>query len=146
MFGESTWASYAQDYGMYVLEVQKMTEEEILSYNDDLKLAFGCVRYSHHKEELEWSLTEQEKVLVNASSLTKDVVAEVTGLKKITEKFQKLPNDGGEGTMLRGFQEMFAQERAEGRAEEQKNTERERLRAEKAEKELAALKTRYELG
>jgi len=40
---------------------------------------------------------------------------------------------------------MFAQERAEGRAEEQKNTERERLRAEKAEKELAEWKARYEL-
>jgi len=161
MFGESRWASYAQDYGMYVLEVQKMTEEEILSYNDDLKLAFGCVRYSHQKEELERFLTEQEKVLVNASSLAKDVVAEVTGLKKITEKFQKLPNDGGEGTMLRGSHEMVAHERAdgraegraegrvegraEGRAEEKKNTERERLRAEKAEKELAALKIRYEL-
>ncbi|MCC8102572.1 MAG: Rpn family recombination-promoting nuclease/putative transposase [Clostridiales bacterium] len=157
MFGESRWASYAQDYGMYVLEVQKMTEEEILSYNDDLKLAFGCVRYSHQKEELERFLTEQEKALVNASSLARDVVAEVTGLKKITKKFQVLSNDGGEGTMLRGFQEMFAKERAEGRvegrtegrvegrAEERKNTERERLRAEKAEKELAEMKTRYEL-
>jgi len=58
---------------------------------------------------------------------------------------QQQSNDGSERTMLRGFQEMFAQERAEGRAEEQKNTERERLRAEKAEKELAEWKARYEL-
>ncbi|MCD7832406.1 MAG: Rpn family recombination-promoting nuclease/putative transposase [Lachnospiraceae bacterium] len=152
MFRGNKWAAYAPNYAIYVLEVQKMTEEEILSYNDDLKMVFGSVRYSQHKKELERFLAENEDALERTSWTARNVMVEMMGSAKLKKLFLKNTSEDGKGdyTMVQALKEMLddattkgrEEGREEGRREERKNTEREALRADKAERELAILRAR----
>ncbi|MDD3404229.1 MAG: Rpn family recombination-promoting nuclease/putative transposase [Hespellia sp.] len=120
------------NYGLNLLEVNKI--EDLDSYDDDLKMVFGFVKYQKDKEKLEEFVTKNRKLFENVpleTSKTIEVMANVKGVHKYMEE---KTSDEGSVNMCEALQEM----REEARLEGERNGERKGT--------LALIETCQELG
>ena len=99
MFLESPWAKYAQDYQMNLLEVNRITDEELDTYSADLKAFFGFVKYSKDKDKLRAFIEKNGELFQDITETTYDVIEEVTRSKELKEIKKKCVNKGGKQDM-----------------------------------------------
>ncbi|MCD7744632.1 MAG: hypothetical protein LUI13_04990 [Lachnospiraceae bacterium] len=138
MFVESPWASIASDYEMHLLEVNRMTDEQIRAYGPKLRAVFGFVKYAGDKEGLQGFIEENSDEFADLPGTVIAAIAELTH----SPELKRIPTDDFESEvtydMCQALTEMMEDSKKEGIREgikeERANTERERQRADTAER------------
>ena len=115
MFADGPWKSLAWDIEMNILDVCRMSDEEICSYVSELRTVFGFKKYALDKDKLWEFIDNNQKYFSNVSETALNAIDELTHspeLQKIrTSKYQT--QEGGFDMCL-GIQEMIKEGKQEG--------------------------------
>jgi len=123
------------DYRIHLIEIKKIQDTGV--FRTDLKQVFDFIRYSKDKNKLR-ELIETDTAYRKLDEDAYDMIALYTKSKELLEIKNK-NTEGDEVNMCQAIKEMLEDEREEGRAEERKNTERERKNARNAQKAVVNL-------
>ena len=116
LFDEGPWTSHAWDLKMNLLDVCRMPDEEILSYNSELRTVFGFMKYARDRDKLKEFINNNPKHFNSVSETALNALDELTHSPELREirksKYQK-----GEVNMSSAIREMIEEGRMEGRME-----------------------------
>lgn len=109
------WSNYIQDYKITVLDIRRMTDEQIDAMESDLKLLFGLLKNSGDKGRMEQFLCKYEMEL----SEMEDALFQATTSLTNTRELSKLRNKdkGGKKDMCKAIEDMMKDSREKGRLE-----------------------------
>ena len=113
MFVESPFQTIAPDYAIHVLDVRRLSDQEIQSYSDDLRVLFFMLKHARDKDILKATMSE-DKAFQNVSD---DILAAMTpyiGKKRVKLLQPQLENRKGGLEMDTWFAQLFEAERQEG--------------------------------
>ena len=113
MFVESPFQSIAPDYEIFVLDVRRLSEQEILSYSDDLRVLFLMLKYVRDRDKLSAFMSE-DKAFRNVPD---DILAALTPYigKRAAKLLQpQFRSEEGGIDMDRGFEKLFEDVKQEG--------------------------------
>lgn len=88
LFADGPWGAFAWDLKMNILDVCRMTDEEICSYTSELRTVFGFKKYARDKERLSHFINKNQEYFSNVSETALNAMNELThspelkGLKK----------------------------------------------------------------
>ncbi|MCC8047199.1 MAG: Rpn family recombination-promoting nuclease/putative transposase [Clostridiales bacterium] len=108
MFAESEWTPYAPDYKMHLLEVHKISDSELSTYSDELRMVFGFVKFARQKIRLREFIAENEEIFSNMPETVVDVIADLAHsaeLEKIKQKTD-VKNERGNYNMCQVIQRL----------------------------------------
>ncbi|MCC8044292.1 MAG: Rpn family recombination-promoting nuclease/putative transposase [Clostridiales bacterium] len=88
MFTENEWGAYASDYSMHFLDVHRMSESELRTYSDEMRVVFGFVKYARQKERLQSFIEENEDAFSNVSETAIYAISDLAHSAEL-EKIQK---------------------------------------------------------
>ena len=121
MFAPSPWASLAWDLEMNILDVRRMDEKELCSYNSELRTVFGFVKYARDKDKLKHFIESNTEYFRDVSGIALNAIDELTHSPELQKiKASKYRTQGGGFDMCLGIQEMMKDSREEGREEGRK--------------------------
>lgn len=115
MFADGPWSAYAWDLKMNILDVCRMTDEEICSYTSELRTVFGFRKYARNKESLKTFIDMNQEYFSNVSETALNAMSELThspelrGLKESEHRTQE-----GGFDVCSGIREMIEDGRKEG--------------------------------
>ncbi len=115
LFVDCPWTPLAWDLELNLLDVQRMSEEEICAYTGELRTVFGFIRYAKEKEKLEKFIEHNSEYFNNISETTLTALDELTHspeLQKLREP-QYQTQKGGFNMCL-GLQEMIREGQQKG--------------------------------
>lgn len=85
MFADGPWGSYAWDLKMNILDVCRMTDEEICGYTSELRTVFGFRKYAMDKEKLRRFIDNNQEYFSNVSETALNAMNELTHLPELKE-------------------------------------------------------------
>ena len=113
MFVDSPFRTIAPDYAIYVLDVRRLSDPEIKSYSDDLRVLFFMLKYARDKDKLK-DLLSTDRAFRNVPD---DIIAALTPYigKRGTNLLQaKFRGEEGGFDMDTWFDKLFKDIRQEG--------------------------------
>ena len=118
LFIDCPWTPLAWDLELNLLDVQRMTEEEICSYTGELRTVFGFIKYAKEKKKLEKFIENNQEYFSDVSETALNALDELTHSPELQglRKSQYQTQEGGFNMCL-GIQEMIQEGKREGRAE-----------------------------
>lgn len=100
-----------------LLDVCRMTEEEICSYTSELRTVFGFRKYAEDKDKLKAFIDNNEEYFSNVSETALNALDELTHSPELKEmRTLKNQKEGGVN-MCKGLQGIIDDNRREGREE-----------------------------
>ena len=136
LFADNTETAHALQLEIRLLDVCRMTDEEICSYTGELRAVFGFRKYADDKEALGNFINANREYFTDVSEAAVDALAELTHSSELMKiRTQEYATPKGGVDVCRGIQGMIRDGRLEGIRE----GKREGLREGKAEarKEIA---------
>ena len=116
MFVESPFQAIAPDYEIYVLDVRRLSDQEIMSYSKDLRVLFFMLKYARDKLKLE-SLISTDRAFRNVPDDIIDVLTPYIGKRGTKHLQAKLRLKEGEFDMDTWFEKLYEDMKQEGRDE-----------------------------
>ena len=86
---KSSLYKYVNDYPLHIIDVQRMTEEEINSLSGEVKAVLGFIRYSAHTEELRAFIDKNESQFENVSIEAAKMIDAVSKNYRLSERIEK---------------------------------------------------------
>ncbi len=86
---KSSLYKYVNDYPLHIIDVQRMTEEEIDSLSGEVKAVLGFIRYSAHTEELKEFIDKNENQFENVSIEAAKMIDAVSKNYRLSERIEK---------------------------------------------------------
>ena len=128
MFVESPFQTIAPDYAIYVLDVRRLSDQEIKSYPDDLRVLFLTLKYARDKEQLRHFM-ETEQAFQNVPEDIWDALTPYIGKRSARLLQPEFRNEEGGIVMDKWFEKLFQDVKQEGRAEGRAEGKAEGIRA-----------------
>ncbi len=107
------------DYRINVLDVRRLTEEQIEGIESDVRLLFGCIKYDEEPEKMREFVEKNRKCFENLTKETFTVIAVMTNSKILQEKVNEWEK-GGAYNMCKAFEEWRKEDRRIGYEEGRK--------------------------
>ena len=101
------------DFPMYIIDVRHLSEEEIESYDGEIKALFGFMANDKNKEKLEEFVEANSEIF---SDLSKDIIIAINKYCEFTVAEDYIGEDGGTN-MCKAIEDMKVFEREKGREE-----------------------------
>lgn len=96
IFAGEADGSHTIQMELNLLDVCRMTDEEICSYTGELRTVFGFKKYARDKEKLKAFIDDNEKYFDHVSDTALDVLDELTHLPELQRiRTQKYRTEGG---------------------------------------------------
>ena len=108
-----------------LLDVCRMTEEEICSYTSELRTVFGFKKYAREKEKLREFIDSNKAYFSNVSETALNVLEELTHSPELREIRKPRYQTEGGFNVCQGIQEMIQEGKLEGRTEGRKEGRKE---------------------
>ena len=86
---KSSLYKYVNDYPLHIIDVQRMTEEEINSLSGEVKAVLGFIRYSAHTEELKEFIDKNENQFENISIEAAKMIDAISKDYELSERIEK---------------------------------------------------------
>lgn len=128
------------DYKINVVEIRELEDTSV--FRTDVKQVFDFIRCSNDENALK-ELVESDDYYKNMEEDAFDVAVQYTNATELIEAKEYYEKDG-EVDMCKALTDLIESGRQEGRQEERVNTERERQRADAAEREVFRLREEIE--
>ena len=113
MFVESPFQTIAPDYAIYVLDVRRLSDQEIMSYSDDLRVLFFMLKHARDKDKLKAAMSE-DRAFQNVSDDVLSALMPYIGKKRVELLQPPQGNRKGGLDMDTWFAQLFEAERQEG--------------------------------
>lgn len=109
------WQRYIQDYEIVVLDIRRMSEDQLEHMHTDMKLLFGLLRHSDEKKQLQDYILKHRREM----SVVEDDICQAYMNLSGTKELRKYWNaqEGGSQDMCKAMDEWIQDSRAEGKAE-----------------------------
>lgn len=91
----STLREYVQDYGINVIDVRRLTDEQIEGIESEVKLLFGYVKHDENPEKLEEFIQKNREEFQRLSKETYEMIAVMTETGKLLEIMKNVEATGG---------------------------------------------------
>ena len=127
-----------QDYRINLINVSKLSDEELDKFRTDIKQVFKFIKNRKDREKMA-CIINNDPYYKNVEKTAHEMMKVYGGLRGYNIKEKDYRSNEGGMDMCKAWDDQREEGRAEGIKEERKNTERERLRAEKAEAEKKIL-------
>ena len=113
MFVESPFQTIAPDYAIHVLDVRRLSDQEIQSYSDDLRVLFFMLKHARDKDKLKAAMSE-DRAFQNVSDDVLSALTPYIGKRRVELLQPPQGNRKGGLDMDTWFAQLFEAERQEG--------------------------------
>lgn len=109
---------YVNDYPLHIIDVQRMTSEEINSLSGEVKAVLGFIRYSAQANELKKFIAENENQFENVSIEAAKMINSISKNAELNERIEKAAESAEGGiNMCKALNDWAEMEKNEGRME-----------------------------
>lgn len=119
------WREYIHDYEITVLDIRRMTDEQIDVMHSDLKLLFGLLKYSDDKDALLEFMDKYEQELSEIQDDLYQAMASLTNTRILDRLRNQKAEKGGKQDMCKAIDDLMKDCREEGRKEGRKTGRKE---------------------
>ena len=113
-----------QDYHINVIDVRRLSDEQIEGIQSEVKLLFGYVKYDGDKEKLKAFIEKNRKYFERLPKETYEIIANMTETTTLIKTMENFREEGGYN-MCKAIDDMIQEGREEGR-EQGREQERQR--------------------
>ena len=111
------WKKYIQNYKIIVLDIRRMSKEQIEHMTSDLKLLFGMLKYADDKDELQTFIHQHEDETNHLKKDLADAFSLLSGTAGLNKYLNKNKNKGGETVkMCKAINDMIKEGETRGEA------------------------------
>lgn len=109
------WQRCVQDYEVIVLDIRRMSEEQLEHMHTDMRLLFGLLRNSDDKKQLQAYVRQHRSEMTAVNDDICQTYMNLSGTKELRRYW--IVQEGGSQDMCKAMDEWIQDSRDEGRAE-----------------------------